>query len=80
MGLTSQQPAAGSSSVLRPVLQPHLAIPCVFRIYTWFNLVVQSIAFALSFFFVVNVPFFFSVFPYTNTAMPEVLPLLVEKL
>lgn len=63
----------------RPPLQPHLAIPCVFTVDTQFNLVVQSIAFALSFFFVVNVPFFFSFSP-TQTAMPEVLPLLVEKL
>lgn len=63
-----------------PGTQPHLAIRCVSRMDTRFNLVVQSIASALSFFLWLMYHFSSLFFPYTNTAMPEVLPLLVEKL
>lgn len=48
VGLTSQP------------LQPPFTLPCLFRMDTRLNLVVQSVAFALCFFSVVNVPFFFS--------------------
>lgn len=68
------------AAIHAPGTQPHLAIRCVSRMDTRLNLVVQSIAFALSFFLWLMYHFSSLFFPYTNTAMPEVLPLLVEKL
>lgn len=43
----------------QPLPRPHCTLACVLRGDTGFNLAVQSIALALSFFFVVRVPFFF---------------------